>query len=86
MQSIQEALNDEAKKFGSRAAIALDLLEVSLDSLAVMNLLSEASVCIDAFSDEGKHIVKKYTLGTKARSKAGEEMPYIKHSELVEDE
>ena len=89
LNQIQKALEAKAVAFSTKAWIAVDLLEVSLESLAVLGLLSKVSVEVSGSTSEGKHIVRKYMLGRKeAEDEEGyvDEVPCIKKSVLEEDE
>ena len=86
LDQIQKVLSGKVGSFGKKASIALDLLEVSLDSLAHLGLLTKANVEVSGCTNEGKHIVHNYSLGSKESDNEDEEVTFIKKSFLEEDE
>ncbi len=86
---LQEELGAQPGDFSLKAEICLDLLDLSLDCLAGLGLLSRVAVEVQAQTSEGMRFVQKYSMGfRKEVGDNGEEaeVPYLKKSILKEDE
>lgn len=89
LNQIQKVLESKSVGFANKANIALDLLEVSLSALVEFGMLTKLAVQVGASTTDGKHIVRKYSLGKKeVEDEDGymEEVPCLKQSRIEEDE
>lgn len=76
---------DSKAGFSEKCDSALSLMEVALDSLAELGLLTSLEAAIEGYTEEGKHIVQKYAL-VPSFSEDEEPVNRITKSRLEEDE
>lgn len=81
----ENVLNDEGWNYCERVNLAIECLELGLNSLAKMGLLSKVSVRIDAITEGNKLHTRKYALASRC-DREGEEATYIKCTMIEEDE
>lgn len=86
---IREALGAKGGNFHQKFTTSLDLLEVALQCLIDNDTISRLAVEVGASTDQGKHYVYKYYLGTRRVQGRGgdiQEKTYLKQSVLEENE
>lgn len=89
LSQIDKVLKGADVDFSTKANVAIELLDSSLNALMGMELISKLSVEVDARTEGGKRYVRSYSLGLK--DVEGEDgylmqVPYLKQSTLEEDE
>ena len=81
---IAKALGEKGGDFAQKVEASLQMLDAALGCLSKEGLLARASVEVQADTRTGKRYTCKYSLGAKVEN--GREVPYLKKSELEEDE
>lgn len=84
LDAIKKALGAKDGDFSQKAEASLDLLDAALGFFAEEGVLARASVEVQMQTRKGGRYVRKYYLATK--KKGGEEVVYLKKSELEENE
>lgn len=89
LNQILQALNEEGADPCNKIEISLLLLDESLKCLSGLGLIARLQVEVQAKTIAGKRYIRKYSLGTKRDWNSEgimEDQPYLKQSELEEDE